>query len=160
MFGLTPGLDIELRSDENHEQVFRLWEATPLQYLERLRLQNLLVPGIVRLEGVVMDGDQLAIVTSQPQLEISSVKQEVIDDWFKGKGFFKVTDSGYYREADNIAVFDAHDKNVVRSGNELIPFDVIPCHPSENFLSFIQDTVAKGEKLRAVKNSGTRSRSG
>ncbi|MFP4493622.1 MAG: hypothetical protein ACLFRP_07015 [Puniceicoccaceae bacterium] len=158
VFGLSPGVEIELRSSGKHQRVFKLWQATPYEYLERLRLQNLLVPDIVRLEGAVMDGDQLAVVTSQPQLEISAVDQKTIDEWFVGRGFAKVTDSGYYRELGNIAVFDAHDKNVVRSGGDLIPFDVIPCHPSESFKEFIRESIAGGEAMRVVKNASTRSR--
>jgi hypothetical protein len=45
-----------------------------------------------------------------------------------------------YREEDNLGIFDAHDKNVLRSHIDpsiLIPFDVIPCHPDERFLDFI-----------------------
>lgn len=155
IFGLSPGIELDLVAGGITEKRFHLWEATPLEYLDRLRLQNELVPGIVLLEGVAMDGNGLSVVTSQPALELNPVTQCEIDRWFFGRGFRKVTESGYYREKDNIAVFDAHDKNVVRSGDELIPFDVIPCHPSKDFLSFVRAAASEGTPIRAERTATT-----
>lgn len=45
VFGLNPGIDLALVSSAEDARRFHLWEATPLQYLERLDLHNLLVPG-------------------------------------------------------------------------------------------------------------------
>ena len=67
----------------------------------------------------------------------------------------KITDSAYYRREDNLGVFDAHDKNLVRAGEDLIPFDVIPCHPAGGFLTFIEETLAAGHRLRAVRTVTT-----
>ena len=136
---------------------FHLWEATPLQYLERLHLQNMLVPGLNSLEGVIDQPDDLAIVISQPRFEIIPVTEEEIIAWFALQGFAKVTASGYYRAEDNLGVFDAHDKNVVRFENDLIPFDVIPVRPDGGFLSFIEDTLGAGHEVREVRtvNRGT-----
>lgn len=47
----------------------------------------------------------------------------------------------YYRAEDNLGVFDAHDKNLIRAGELLVPFDVIPCHPGGGFLAFIEETL-------------------
>jgi hypothetical protein len=74
-----------------------------------------------------------------------------IDIWFTSCGFGKITDSAYYRREDNLGVFDAHDKNLVRAGDDLIPFDVIPCHPGGGFLGFIEQTIASGHSLHAVR---------
>ncbi|MCP5545688.1 MAG: hypothetical protein H7A49_17475 [Akkermansiaceae bacterium] len=83
-----------------------------MEYLERLRLQNLLVPGINQLEGVIAhnEGGGIAIVTSQPRFEIVAVRTVEIDLWFAHLGFQKITDSAYYRAEDNLGVFDAHEK--------------------------------------------------
>ena len=56
---------------------------------------------------------------------------------------------------DNLGVFDAHDKNLVRAGDDLIPFDVIPCHPAGGFLAFIEEILAAGHTLRAVRTVTT-----
>jgi len=80
-------------------------------------------------------------------------------EWADGMGLllsaFKITDSAYYRREDNLGVFDAHDKNLVRAGDDLIPFDVIPCHPAGGFLAFIEETLAAGHRLRAVRTVTT-----
>ena len=152
MFGFCPGIDIDLVEPGVDGRKFHLYEATPVQYLLRLELQNLLVPGLNSLEGIVEHAEGgIGIVISQPRFEILAVSEERIDAWFADQGFHKVTDSGYYREEDNVAVFDAHAKNVVAFGRGLMPFDVIPCHPGSGFAEFIRLALARQEKLRAVR---------
>lgn len=159
VFGLSPGIELALVSSADDARRFHLWEATPIEYLERLRLQNLLVPGLNVLEGVIAQeaAHDLAIVTSQPRFDIVPVTTAEIDAWFAALGFEKLTDSAYYRAEDNLGVFDAHDKNLVGAGDDLIPFDVIPCHPGGGFLQFIQDTLDAGHHLRAVRTVSTAS---
>lgn len=160
VFGLSPGIELALVSSAQDARRFHLWEASPIEYLERLRLQNLLVPGLNRLEGLIHQANgELAIVTSQPLFEIIPVSVAEIDAWFASRNFQKITDSAYYRREDNLGVFDAHDKNLVRAGADLIPFDVIPCHPAGGFLAFIEETLAAGHSLRAVRTVTTHSHS-
>lgn len=65
-----------------------MWEASPLEYLERLDLQNQLVPGLNRLEGVIVQANgEMAIVTSQPRFDIVAVGVAEIDAWFAPYGF-------------------------------------------------------------------------
>lgn len=159
VFGLSPGIELALVSSSEDARRFHLWEATPLEYLERLDLHNQLVPDLNHLEGILSqpDGD-LAMVTSQPRFDIVPVSEAEIDEWFAAQGFRKVTRSAYYREEDNLGVFDAHDKNVVRAADTLVPFDVIPCLPAGGFLEFIADTLAAGHSLHAVRKATTTSR--
>ncbi|MBK8038937.1 MAG: hypothetical protein IPK22_17670 [Verrucomicrobiaceae bacterium] len=159
IFGLAPGMDLALVSSDMDARRFQLWEATPIEYLERLLLQNELVPGLNRLEGVIDQGDDLAIVTSQPRFDIVPVTLAEIDAWFAAQGFQKVTPCGYYRAEDNLGVFDAHAKNLVRFEDTLIPFDVIPCRPAGGFLQFIADTMAAGHSVAAVRTVSTSPRS-
>ncbi len=161
IFGLTPGIELALVPADLDARRFHLWEASPWQYLERLRLQNLITPGMNRLEGIIVQEDDLAICISQPRLDLIAVTQAEIDDWFVAQGFQIVTTAAYYREEDNLGVFDAHDKNVVRSSPDsevLIPFDVIPLQPDGGFLEFIRDTLARGEALSVVRTTRTTSR--
>lgn len=155
IFGLAPGMDLALVSSDMEARRFQLWEATPIEYLERLLLQNELVPGLNRLEGVIDQGDDLAIVTSQPRFDIVPVTLAEIDAWFAAQGFQKVTPCGYYRAEDNLGVFDAHAKNLIRFEDTLIPFDVIPCRPAGGFLQFIADTLAAGHTVAAVRTVST-----
>ncbi|MCU0796612.1 MAG: hypothetical protein MUF31_11835 [Akkermansiaceae bacterium] len=74
VFGLSPGIELALVSSAEDARRFHLWEASPVEYLERLHLQNLLVPGLNRLEGVIYQANgELAIVTSQPRFDIIPV---------------------------------------------------------------------------------------
>lgn len=161
VFGLAPGIDLALVPADQEARRFHLWEATPDQYLERLRLQNLITPGLNRLEGVLVQEDDLAICISQPRLDLIAVSQAEIDGWFTSLGFEIVATAAYYRSEDNLGVFDAHDKNVVRSSIDpgvLIPFDVIPVQPDGGFLDFIRDTLARGEAISVVRTTHTTSR--
>jgi hypothetical protein len=162
VFGLTPGIDLALVAAGQDARRFQLWEASPFQYLERLRLQNLITPELNRLEGVFHQNEDLAIVISQPRFDLNYVTQVEIDEWFEAQGFTIITKSAYYRPENNLAIFDAHDRNVVRSTLEpsiLIPFDVIPVQPDGGFLKFIEETLAAGHSLEAVRSSRTTSRS-
>ncbi|MCG8599026.1 MAG: hypothetical protein MI807_02690 [Verrucomicrobiales bacterium] len=161
VFGLTPGIDLALVPSDQDARRFHLWEASPYQYLERLRLQNLITPDLNRLEGIVVQEDDLAICISQPRLELISVTQEQIDDWFVSLGFEIVTSAAYYRRDDNLGVFDAHDKNVVRASADsdiLVPFDVIPVQPDGGFLEFIHSTLEAGGSLQVIRTAHTTTR--
>lgn len=155
VFGLSPGIELALVSSAEDARRFHLWEASPVEYLERLQLHNLLVPGLNVLEGVIVQEEELIIVTSQPRFDIVPVTSDEIDVWFATLGFEKITTAAYYRAADNLGVFDAHEKNLVRFEDVLIPFDVIPCRPAGGFREFIADTLAAGHTLRAVRTTHT-----
>ncbi len=153
IFGLQPGIELALVSSGKDARRFHPWEANPVEYLERLRLHNLLVPELNRFEGVIVQEDELILVTSQPRFDIVPVTPREIDDWFDSLGFRKITDAAYYRAEDNLGVFDAHDKNLVRFEDTLIPFDVIPCQPAGGFLQFIEETLGAGHALHAVRST-------
>lgn len=157
VFGLSPGIELALVSSSEDARRFHLWEASPIEYLERLHLQNELVPDLNHLEGVIsqVNGD-IAIVTSQPRFDLIAVSTEEIDAWFASLGFQKIAPAAYYRAEDNLGIFDAHDKNLIRAGALLIPFDVIPCHPAGGFLDFIADTLAAGHSLQAIRTVTTK----
>jgi hypothetical protein len=161
-FGFQPGIELAMVNATEDARRFHLWEATPWEYLERLRLQNLLTNNINTLIGFTADADDLAFVISQPRFKLIPVTQDEIDQWFISLGFEQVTNSAYYRKADNLAIFDAHDKNVIRSStnpNLLIPFDIIPVQPSKGFLKFIQDTLSTNATLQVIRSSHTTTRS-
>ncbi|MCC5845881.1 MAG: hypothetical protein JJU05_16660 [Verrucomicrobia bacterium] len=157
-FGLNPGVDIGLEINGIPSKKFKLWEATPLEYLERIYLQNQLTPGLVRLEGVLDLGHELAIVTSQPYYRIVPVQDDEIEAWFAEKGFQRITNSAFYRKSDNLAIFDAHDKNVIRLEETLIPFDVIPCYPDAEMSALIREALEKGLDVQTHRSTHTTSR--
>jgi len=82
IFGLSPGIELALVSSGEDARRFQLWEATPLEYLERLDLHNQLVPGLNVLEGVFVQADgDMAIVTSQPRFDIVPVSEAEIENF-------------------------------------------------------------------------------
>ena len=120
-----------------------------------------LPPESRRLEGVLALENDLAICISQPRLDLIAVTQAEIDGWFVAQGFQIVTTAAYYRAEDNLGIFDAHDKNVVRSSVDpgiLIPFDVIPVQPDGGFLDFIRDSLIRGATISVVRTTHTTSR--
>lgn len=161
VFGLTPGIDLDLVASGDDARRLHLWEATPYYYLERLHLQNSLMPEINQLEGILIHNGELSIVISQPRFEILAVSEDEIDQWFIQQGFQKIASASYYRADDNLGIFDAHDKNVLRSHLDpgvLIPFDIIPCHPKPAFLDFIQSSIAKNVSLHTERSAHTSDR--
>ena len=154
-FGLTPGLELDLVPSGADARRFHLWESGIYHYLERLTLQNELFGQINRLEGFVISDKVITAVTSQPSYRLEPMTQSQIDEWFVGQRFVPITTAAYYRAEDNVAVFDAHDKNVAWNGSAVVPFDVIPCRPEGGFLEFIEKTLQAGESLCAVRTTRT-----
>jgi hypothetical protein len=162
-FGLEPGIELALVASDEDPRRFHLWEASPYSYLQRLYLHNQLIPGINTLVGIIVLPNQsgsreISIVSSQPRFDINPVNETEIATWFTSLGFSQINNTSYYREKDNLAVFDAHDKNVLRSTLDpsiLIPFDVIPCHPAPKFLDFIQTAISENISLNTIRTTHT-----
>lgn len=62
-------------------------------------------------------GDESALDSSQPLLDLVPVKATEIDAWFAAQGFERIADAAYYRAEGNLGALDAHDRNVVRPGD-------------------------------------------
>ena len=154
-FGFMPGLELELVPQGEDGRRFHLWESGIYHYLERLVLQNTLFGLINRLEGFVANTSELIAVISQPAYDLIAVTQNQIDQWFLTQGFERIADASFYRRADNIAIFDAHDKNVTWDGESMVPFDVIPCRPDGGFLDFIEKVLAEGQQLQTRRINRT-----
>jgi len=68
---------------------FKLGEANPLEYFSRMALMNQLAPGLeTRLEGFVLLGDRVGVVTSQLFVRSSSASTGTtsIEEYCKSKG--------------------------------------------------------------------------
>jgi hypothetical protein len=86
VFGFSPGIDLALVASDEEARRFHLWEATPIEYLERLDLHNQLIPDLNFLVGILVQADgDLAIVTSQPRFDIVPVSEKEIDEWSPAK---------------------------------------------------------------------------
>ncbi len=111
-----------------------LTNALPLEYLERLQLQNKLFTDDIRLEGVASEGNKLVIVTSQETIIGSAVTATEMSAfmaklWFaplRGLSLGRPGALAFYRDLDEVAAFDAHPGNFVKDGNGVVlPIDLI-----------------------------------
>jgi hypothetical protein len=111
-----------------------LTPALPLEYLERLALQNRVLGDDIRLERVAMEGNKMAVVTSQPIIVGQPATEQDISGlmtalWFKplvGLHLGRPGSLGFYRELDDVAAFDAHPGNVVTDAQSIVlPIDLI-----------------------------------
>lgn len=108
--------------------------ATPLEYLERLRLQNELFTDDIRLLGVALEREQVVIVTSQEAICGGEVSRDemlafMAKLWFQplhGLSLGRPGALAFYRDLDETGAFDAHPGNFVKDDNGVVlPIDLI-----------------------------------
>jgi hypothetical protein len=108
--------------------------ALPLEYLERLLLQNEIFADQVTFVGVAGEIYQPRIVTRQPHIPGEDATQDEIINLMTELGFGRLPDRfsvGYADSlafiSDEVAVFDLRPANVVRTEDGLIvPINSIP----------------------------------
>jgi hypothetical protein len=129
---------------ESHEP--SLANATVIQYLERLSLQNRLFGDSIELEGIwSSNGRDWRIVSSQPDIEGTMPTFEAIERGLSDLGCAKMRFQGIGYEASqswrlgNYGLWDVHPANLVLTPDDvLVPIDLIitplPDHlPLEHF---------------------------
>ena len=122
--------------DEEREEAAAkafLRDATPLEYLDRLLLQNEVFGDDLRLLGIIDKARGMHVVTSQPDIDGGLVTPEEIIAFMAASGFTRIDavrlgheDAlAFYRPADGLAVFDCHIGNFIKSGPHVVPIDLI-----------------------------------
>lgn len=110
--------------------------ALPLEYLERLQLQNEIFADRVSFVGVAGERHRARIVTRQPHIRgEDATRDEIVFLMTAELGFRLLPERFSVGYADslafvreNVAVFDLRPANVVRTDDGLIvPIDAIPC---------------------------------
>lgn len=111
-----------------------LVNACPLEYLERLLLQNAIFGDQTRLQGIATEEQGVTIITSQPNITGGAVTKEEIVEFMRRLSFQLVPELSlgnpgalaFYRDLDEVAVFDAHPGNFVKDMNGVVlPIDLI-----------------------------------
>ncbi|MEA3207885.1 MAG: Serine/Threonine/Tyrosine Kinase found in polyvalent protein [Chthoniobacter sp.] len=133
-----------------------LREATPFEYLARLRLFNLIFRDSNVFEGVIANPGQEAIVISQPYINGSAATDEEVATLMTGRGFNEVPgvtagrpeSVSYFRPADQVAVFDTHGQNFLVSGEGIVPIDALLIHASDYLADFL--TMTREERIAEV----------
>jgi hypothetical protein len=101
--------------------------ALPFEYLQRLQLQNDLFGDDILVEAVIEPVDGLLVVTSQPFITGDHPSLNEISAYMKAEGFAATRSGDWYRAADDIAVFDSHPGNFIRTAeNVIVPIDLLP----------------------------------
>jgi hypothetical protein len=109
-----------------------LRNASPLEYLYRLHLQNEVFKDDIVLEGLLREtNSKWKIVTSQPEVSGELATETDIIQGMNDMGFKLLPWRGIGREDalafsnGKITVWDVHSGNVVRRGRLIVPIDVI-----------------------------------
>jgi len=111
-----------------------LVKGLPLEYLERLILQNKIFGDEIHLEGIAMETEGMVFVSSQPTLigeptAISDILAFMNSLWFQPLPELHLGNPGalaFYRDLDEVAAFDAHPANFVKGHNGVVlPIDLI-----------------------------------
>jgi hypothetical protein len=127
-FGFTV---ISSEATAGHPELTR---SLPLEYLERLRLQNQIFGDAIILEAVAAERESTVIVSSQPTLIGQPVSSDEIIEfmrrlWFDLVPGLSLGNPGalsFYRDLDEVAAFDAHAGNFVKDLNGVVlPIDLI-----------------------------------
>ena len=109
--------------------------ALPIEYFERLLLQNTCFGDDIRLVAVVNCSQKLRVLTSQPNINGEPAPAELIKRWFEGLGFRRIETGGsvaWYDETANLLVADAHEGNVIITEDSiLVPIDLNLTEPNE-----------------------------
>ena len=101
---------------------------------ERLRLSNAHFGDDVRLEGITREGGALTIFTSQPTVVGEAAPPDEIIAFMEQRRLRRLDGLArghegalcFYRDPDQLAVFDAHSANVLKDERGVIlPIDLI-----------------------------------
>jgi hypothetical protein len=145
-FALTVDTDFRIgKITQRYIGVPYLREATPFEYLARLRLFNLTFRDFIELEGVIDDSGQEAIVTSQEFINAHAATNAEVEAFMTQRGFVVVpgvvagrhNSISYFRDHDDVAVFDTHGQNFLVSGQRTIPIDALITYADEELSAFL-----------------------
>ncbi len=124
-----------------------LTHALPSEYLERLLLANLCFDDDIHLLGVTRETEGLALITSQPTIIGEACTAGEMICYFQARHFsllegFSAGHRGslsFYRDLDQLAVFDAHPANFLRDRNGIIlPIDAVVLRADEELASALE----------------------
>ena len=133
-FGFTVGAEWFF-DDEKDEAELKpaLPGATPLEYLERLRLHNAVFGDRIELLGIIDKRQALLVVTSQPTIRGSATPGAEIVWFMRQLGFMplprvsvgRLDARAFLRDSDGVAAFDCHPANFLTCEADVFPIDVI-----------------------------------
>ena len=143
-FGLT--VEAEWFLDEERDEAElkpALRGAMPLEYLDRLLLQNEVFGDEIELLGLIDKRQAMHVVTAQPVIRGDSTPPGEIARFMLSLGFLLLPNIGvgregalsFFRPGDTIAAFDCHPANFLRDGEHIFPIDVLLVRADEQLLT-------------------------
>lgn len=111
-----------------------LTKALPGEYLDRLLLANRIFDDDIRLTGVTYEAGGLAILTTQPTVVGEAATREEMAAYFVSRRFLPLPgycaghrgSLSFYRDLDQVGVFDAHPANFIRDlQGVILPIDAV-----------------------------------
>lgn len=125
------------------KQQLEFIHATPLEYLERWMAANEVFEDDVRLTSVVEWSDGcISLSISQPQYHGEPATPREIESFFTAAGWTRIPDDSghllFFNYAFNVLAIDALPRNCYIKDGNLLPFDVILCHPDESIQDFLK----------------------
>ncbi|MES2708333.1 MAG: hypothetical protein V4726_17190 [Verrucomicrobiota bacterium] len=145
-FGWVAGLDFRYNKRSQEDEPFiGMGEALPLEYLDRLILQNEVFADDIRLEACAIEKEGLVVLTSQPFVRGRKPKPAAILETMLLLGFERIPglpanteDSfSFYRRPDRVSAFDAHTGNFILSGNLVVPIDLVMVRAGEDMHDYL-----------------------
>ncbi len=116
--------------------------------MNRLLLSNRVFDDEVKLIGVTSENDELVIITTQPTLVGEAATGDEMLDFFSARRFQLLPGfcAGYkgslsfYRDLDQVAVFDAHPANFIRDQSGIIlPIDGVVVEADDELASLLDN---------------------
>ena len=143
-FGLTVDAEWFLAEERDEAELKpALRGAIPSEYLDRLLLHNEIFGDRIELLGIIDKRLALHVVTSQPTIRGVAATPSQIFEFMNGLGFRELAniDIGrlgalsFLREDDGIAAFDCHGANMLATGYNIVPIDVILVRAGNDLLA-------------------------
>jgi hypothetical protein len=125
--------------------------ALPTEYFYRMAWCNVILGDDFKFHGIIVDGEQLEIVTSHPWISAHPFREHPerveIDAYFQKFEFVpRSSDPNapiYYNDRSGLVILDAHDTNVIRDeAGILFAIDVVIGRPGPDLKRSVEEFVA------------------
>ncbi len=119
---------------QEDEPYIGMGDATPLEYLDRLILQNEVFQDDITLEGMAIEAEGLAIVTHQKYIfgeppepqGMLAIMDELGYQRIPGIPAHSDNCFSFYDRINRIAAFDAHTGNYIQvASGDVVPIDLV-----------------------------------
>ena len=134
-YGWTAAMDFRYNKWTQEDEPFiGMGDATPLEYLDRLLLQNEVFGDDITLEGIALEAEGLAIATHQKYIfgelpdsnGMLSVMEELGYDLIPGIPANSEDCFSFYDRTHRIGAFDAHTGNFIQiDSGDVVPIDLV-----------------------------------